>query len=131
MSVEVQNENLENGDYVVSGPDGKYQLDGWHVQGFSMESSVAPICQRARERLTRREYPCFVGSTGYIHINGKVESLEDGWTVDDLGRTIFVFKNRLYFQRYMSGNSVMGCDLATLHWESVNREKAEELLNSM
>lgn len=117
----------ENGDvnrvdspseYVtVDTPYGKEEINRWHTRGTGEDSKVLPLCQSAREKLPRLVLPIHVGNTGYINLNESITAFPNSWCVDDLNRTVFIFNNVLYFQRYETGGPIMYKPLSTGYYE--------------
>ncbi len=95
-------------EYVkVKTPSGQREVNRWHTLGPGENSIVLPLCQLAREKLPRLVLPIHVGNTGYINLNERISEFPNGWCLDDLNRTVFIFNNYLYFQRYESGGCIM------------------------
>ena len=116
----------------VKTPSGPLQVNSWHTQGRNMETAILPLCQLVREKLPRKDdLPIFVGNTGYIHISEDEHELPDSWTEDDLGRTVFVIENDLYFQRYKSGGCIVCRKFKDVHWDALTKEQIENLTQTL
>jgi len=119
----------------VKTPHGTAHVNSWHTQGLSSNNKILPVCQLVREKLTRKDdLPIHIGDTGYIHLNDyKTTELPDCWTVDDLDRTVFVFENNIYFQRYKSGGCVVCRKLGNIYsgWDAVPEEEEQVLISKL
>jgi hypothetical protein len=119
----------------VKTPYGASEVNSWHVQGTSLNQIMLPLCQLIRNKLTRKDdLPIYVGNTGYIHLNDyKTLNFPDCWTEDDLGRTVFVFENWIYFQRYKSGGCIVRMNLTNYinGWDVLTKEEEQELVSKI
>lgn len=111
----------------VKTPKGVEYVNSWHTQGLSSDNIVLPLCQLIQQKLPRKDLPVFVGDTGYVYVEPDWIG-GDGWTLDDLGRTVFIFENVLYFQRYKSGYCIMCYKDG---WNPVSKEQQDELTNKL
>lgn len=114
----------------VKTPNGIALVNAWHTQGRSSNTVVSPLCQLVRSKLARKDdLPIYIGPTGYIQLESR--ELPECWTVDDLGRTVFVFDDCIYFQRYVSGECVVRTKLSTNDWNAITKEEEQELVSKL
>lgn len=119
-------------EYVeVKTPQGPQKVNSWHIQGMNTDNVVLPLCQLVHSKLSRKDdLPIYVGNTGYIHLHSD-DNLPECWTIDDLGRTVFVFNGYIYFQRYKSGGCVVRKKLDGIGWDAVTKDQEEELITKL
>ena len=118
-------------EYVyVNTPSGQEPLNRWHTHGPGNASQLDPLCKLAQQKLQNRTLPVHVGNTGYINLNEQTTHFPDGWCLDDLNRTVFIFNNVLYFQRYETGGPIMHNPLAQGCFNEVLRSEARTSLEN-
>jgi hypothetical protein len=136
-----QNGNFQEtcDEYVsVQTPDGQDHVNRWHTHGPSFLNSSQyndlnnRVFEQVKTKLENKKLPIYIGNTGYIHISEHNNSYENGWCLDDINRLVFIFNNKLYFQRYETGGPIMCRSLThDLGFESLTEEEKNDLICEM
>lgn len=83
--------------------------DPWHVHGSpTFHILDISMINLVKSRLGNRQLPITIGNTGYIYLTSKqISDLAPGWCLDPANRLVFIWDNKLIFQRYTCGGDWM------------------------
>ena len=93
---------------VVKTKDGK-NVDKWHTFGPKCPEDTPEkrLIKIVKEKLQRKEIPITIGWTGYIDLLMPMSEYPNSWCLDETSRPVFIYNNKLYFQRYENGGPLM------------------------